>query len=178
MYVDYLEDAYGHGEMHHSPYPIYPAYRGQPPIEYSPLAHGNEEFNPQLYEYTGLAHGNPADDYIQNAELQYATGQPEPHRIEGAYLNLQRVLTNPSRVMAPVLFSSIFGPGAFGRPAEVADSAPSPEVKRSFGQWTASPSDMVHTTPKAILDYDYQAVSQQDIADKARLALRKAIYGQ
>lgn len=160
-----------------SPYPIYPKYRGQPELNYHPAARGDEEFNPQLFEGMGLAHDSPMLQPTQFVELQYASNQPEPHRIEGANLDHGRVLTNPGRYVAPLLCTGVWG-DSFGRPHEVADSCPAPQVVRSFGQFTASPHDMVHTTPKQLLDYDYAAVSQQDIADKARLALRKAIYGR
>jgi hypothetical protein len=165
------------GEMP-SPYPIYPAYRGQTVTDYHPWRRGNEEFNPQEYEVMGLAHPEPLIQPDQAVELQYVSSQPSIRRIEGPTLDPGRVLNNPSRFFAPQLISSIYQDGAFGKPADVEDSCPDPTVQRSFGQWTAAPDDMLHSVPKQLLDFDYQALNQQDIADRARLSLRKAMYGR
>jgi hypothetical protein len=37
---------------------------------------------------------------------------------------------------------------------------------------------MRHTTPKQLLGYSYDALSQQEIADEAALRIRRAMYGR
>lgn len=99
------------------------------------------------------------------------------HRIEGPTLDPGRVLTNPSRVVAPLLLDSN-QPQTFDVPAEIISWVPNPIVQHSFGQYTLAPHDMQHTVPKQILGYSYDALSQQEIADEAALAVRRALYGR
>ena len=175
----FSDELVGFGERP-SPYPIYQrGYRGQPASSINPYERGDEEFNPQLFEMRqGLAHPDPMNQPMQATELQWKSNVPDPPRVEGACLDPGRVLTNPGRFVAPQL---IFGTATrfeFETPHDIEDSAPDPMVQRSFGQWTAAPDDMLHSVPKQLLDFDYQALSQQDIADRARLNLRKAMYGR
>ena len=99
------------------------------------------------------------------------------HRIEGPTLDPGRVLTHPSRVVAPLLIDSN-QPQTFDIPAEIISWAPNPIVQHSYGQVTVAPDDMRHTVPKQILGYSYDALSQQEIADEAALAVRRALYGR
>jgi hypothetical protein len=173
---DYFSDCFSGGDQP-SPYPVYPRM-GALRRDVNPLTLGNEEFHPQAYETIGLTHDAPWVNGTQAVELQYASSQPADHRVEGQTLNPGRTQTNPGRFIAPQLLFSTMARMAFGRPAEIADSCPDPSIQRSYGQFTASPHDVVHTIPKQLLDYDYQALNQQDIADRARLSLRKAMYGK
>lgn len=99
------------------------------------------------------------------------------HRIEGATLDPGRVLTHPSRIVAPVLIDSN-QPQTFDNPAPIIAWAPNPIVHHSFGQVTLAVDDMRHTTPKQLLGYSYDALSQQEIADEAALRVRRAMYGR
>lgn len=162
-----------------SPYPIYQrGYRGQPASSQSPFEHGGEEYNPQRYERQGLAHPAPYNQAVQSRELGYRSDTVADHRVEGPTLDPGRVLTRPGRFIAPQLPFGTMPRFAFGRPAAIEDSCPDPQVQRSFGQWTSAPTDMLHSVPKQLLDFDYQALNQQDIADRARLNIRKAMYGR
>lgn len=173
---DYFSDCFSGGDQP-SPYPIYPRM-GARRQEVNPLTLGNEEFHPQEWERSGLAHPDGMNQRMQATELQYASSNVAEHRVEGPTLDPGRVTTNPGRFIAPqLLFGTMFRL-AFGRPADIEDSCPDPAIQRSYGQYTAAPHDMLHTVPKQLLDYDYQALNQQDIADRARLALRKAMYGR
>ena len=174
--MDYFSDCYGE-DTPPSPYPIYPRM-GAPRDQVNPLTLGNEEFYPQEFERYGLAHASPMLQRYQAVELQYGAANPAIHRIEGQTLDPGRTLTNPGRFVAPQLAFGTMEEWHFGNPADIEDSEPSPEVQRSYGQYTAAPHDMLHTIPKQLPDYDYQALSQTDMADRARLALRKALYGQ
>ena len=99
------------------------------------------------------------------------------HRIEGATLDPGRVLTHPSRIVAPVLIDSN-QPQTFDNPSYIIAWAPNPIVQHSYGQVTLAVDDMRHTTPKQLLGYSYDALSQQEIADEAALAVRRAMYGR
>jgi hypothetical protein len=99
------------------------------------------------------------------------------HRIEGPTLDPGRVLTHPSRVVAPLLIDSN-QPQTFDVPAEIISWCPNPIVQHSLGQVTLAPNDMRHVIPKQILGYSYDALSQQEIADEAALAIRRALYGR
>lgn len=99
------------------------------------------------------------------------------HRIEGPTLDPGRVLTHPSRVVAPLLIDSN-QPQTFDVPAEIISWCPNPIVQHSYGQYTIAPDDMRHVIPKQILGYSYDALSQQEIADEAALAIRRALYGR
>ena len=101
----------------------------------------------------------------------------DAHRIEGATLDPGRVLTHPSRVVAPLVLDSN-QPQTFDNPAYIIAWAPNPIVQHSFGQFTASPSDVLHSVPKQQLGYSYDALSQQEIADAAALRVRQALYGR
>ena len=101
----------------------------------------------------------------------------DAHRIEGATLDPGRVLTHPSRVVAPLVLDSN-QPQTFDRPHYITNWAPNPIVQHSFGQQTVAPHDVIHRTPKQLLGYSYDALSQQDIADAAALKVRRALYGR
>lgn len=99
------------------------------------------------------------------------------HRIEGATLDPGRVLTHPSRVVAPLVLDSN-QPQTFDNPHYIIAWAPNPIIQHSYGQYTAAPSDVLHTVPKQQLGYSYDALSQQEIADAAALKVRQALYGR
>ena len=99
------------------------------------------------------------------------------HRIEGPTLDPGRVLSHPSRIVAPVLIDSN-QPQTFDVPAYIIAWAPNPIVQHSFGQLTLAPNDMRHTTPKQLLGYSADALSQQELADEAALRVRRALYGR
>jgi hypothetical protein len=80
-------------------------------------------------------------------------------------------------LVAPLLISSN-QPQTFDVPHAIIQWSPNPIVQRSFGQFTLSVDDMRHTTPKEILGYSYDALSQQEIADAAALKVRQAMYGR
>jgi len=101
----------------------------------------------------------------------------DPHRVEGACLPTGRVITHPSRVVAPNLISGN-QPQTFDVPAWIISWAPNPIVQHSYGQYTLAVDDMRHTTPKQLLGYSYDALSQQEIADEAALSVRRALYGR
>ncbi len=101
----------------------------------------------------------------------------DPHRIEGQYLYAGRVLTHPSRVMAPNLIDGN-QPQTFDRPHPIIAWAPNPIVQISAGQHTLSPDDMRHTVPKQLLGYSAEALSQQEIVDAAMLKVRQSMYGR
>ena len=117
-----------------------------------------------------------------NPKARYVRGTPKSayvdiHRVEGPTLDPGRVLNNPSRVMAPVLIDSN-QPQTFDIPHYIIDWAPNPIIQRTYGQTTLAPDDMRHTTPKQLLGYSSDALSQQELADKATLAVRRAMYGR
>ena len=101
----------------------------------------------------------------------------DPHRVEGQYLYAGRVLTHPSRIMAPVLIDSN-QPQTFDRPHPITAWAPNPIVQRTYGQHTLAVDDMRHTTPKQLVGYSYAALSQQEIVDAAMLKVRQSMYGR
>jgi|SRR5689334_6010817 len=96
-------------------------------------------------------------------------------RMEGA--DPGRFLTHPSRIVAPDLIAD-YQPQTFDWPHYIISWAPNPIVQRSFGQFTLAVDDMRHTTPKQILGYSTEALSQQEIADAAALRVRRALYGR
>jgi hypothetical protein len=99
------------------------------------------------------------------------------HRIEGPTLDPGRVLTHPGRIVAPVLRADV-QPQTFDNPHTVINWAPNPIVQRSYGQYTAAPADLLHTTPKQLLGYSYDALSQEEIAQEAAMKVRAALYGR
>src|SRR5207253_6082454 len=101
----------------------------------------------------------------------------DTHRIEGPTLDPGRVITHPSRIVAPLLIDSN-QPQTFDRPAVITSWTPNPIVQRSYGQYTLSPDDMRHIVPKKLLGYSYEALSQQEIVDQAMLKVRKSMYGR
>ena len=137
------------------------ALRGELPVDTHPWAGRQLEvqFQPRLGR--AVQHGSEVDF----------------HRIEGATLDPGRVLTHPSRIVAPVLIDSN-QPQTFDDPAFIIAWAPNPIVQHSFGQHTLAVDDMRHVTPKQLLGYSYDALSQQEIAEEAQLKVRRALYGR
>jgi len=144
-----------------NPYPIESKDRGAEVVNQNPWTEQVYEVQPQPRMPRGVPHG-------QDVDL---------HRIEGACLPTGRVLTHPSRVVAPLLMGSN-QPQTFDIPAWIIAWAPNPIVQRSYGQHTLAPNDMLHTIPKQLLGYSYDALSQQEIADEAALKVRRAMYGR
>jgi hypothetical protein len=132
----------------------------------------------------GQADANP---FVEEAvEVQFEPRLSRPklrgsvvdlHRIEGATLDPGRVLTHPSRVVAPLVLDSN-QPQTFDRPHYIMAWAPNPIVQHSYGQNTLAVNDMRKTVPKQLLGYSYDALSQQEIADEAALKVRRAMYGR
>lgn len=143
----------------HNPYPLYIADRGQ--VDASP-------FVEQFYEVQ-------TDPRIGRAKQNHNV--VDPHRIEGEHIPVGRVLGHPSRIVAPVLIDSN-QPQTFDVPHYITAWAPNPIVQHTFGQNTLAVDDMRHTVPKQLLSYSYDALSQQEIADQAALAVRRAMYGR
>jgi len=143
------------------PYPTWTRTRGEDPQDTHPWTEQELEVNPRINWPRGT--GNGAAVAI--------------HRIEGPTLDPGRVLTHPSRLVAPLLISSN-QPQTFDIPQVIIDWVPNPIVQRSFGQYTLAVDDMRHTVPKEILGYSYDALSQQEIADAAALKVRQAMYGR
>lgn len=146
-----------------NPYPIEgnDALRGEAIVTTHPWAGRVYEVQPQPRMMRGVYHGQDID----------------VHRIEGACLPTGRVLTHPSRVVAPNLISGN-QPQTFDIPAWIIAWAPNPIVQHSYGQYTLAVDDMRHTTPKQLLGYSYDALSQQEIAEAAALSVRRALYGR
>lgn len=144
-----------------NPYPIESADRGAELVNQNPWVENTLEVQPQPRMARGVYHGQDIDT----------------HRIEGACLPTGRVLTHPSRIVAPNLISGN-QPQTFDIPAWIISWAPNPIVQRSFGQFTLAVDDMRHTTPKQLLGYSYDALSQQEIAEEAALSVRRAMYGR
>jgi hypothetical protein len=142
-----------------NPYPTWTDDRGQ--RDPNPWTQQALEVNPQ----------------VRLARSKQRGSEVDLHRIEGATLDPGRVLTHPSRIVAPLLLDSN-QPQTFDVPAYIISWVPNPIVQRSFGQFTVAPDDVRHTIPKEQLSYSYDALSQQDIADAAALAVRKAMYGR
>ena len=142
-----------------NPYPTWTADRGQP--DPNPFVEQQIEvqFDPRIGRAT--YHGSVVD----------------VHRIEGATLDPGRVLTHPSRIVAPLLIASN-QPQTFDLPHYIIPWAPNPIVQRSYGQHTVAVDDMRHTIPKQLLGYSTDALSQAEIADQAQLAVRRAMYGR
>lgn len=150
-----------HDMMPHTqdPYPTWTEDRGQ--RDPNPWTQQSFEVNPQPRMGRGLARGSVVD----------------AHRIEGSTLDPGRVLTHPSRIVAPLLLDSN-QPQTYDQPAYIIAWAPNPIVQRSFGQFTLSPDDMRHTVPKKLIGYSYDALSQQELAEEAALRVRRAMYGR
>jgi hypothetical protein len=156
---------------------------GYEDLEYEMVSHSADPY-PTWTDDRGQADPNPWTQ--QAVEVQFQPRlRPGPqngsvvdaHRIEGATLDPGRVLTHPSRIVAPLLISSD-QPQTFDIPAVIIQWAPNPIVQRSHGQYTLAVDDMRHTTPKQLLGYSYDALSQQEIADEAALRIRRAMYGR
>lgn len=141
------------------PYPTFPADRGQADI--NPFVNQNLEVQFQAR----MTRTQP-----QGTEIDI-------HRVEGATLDPGRVLTHPSRFVAPLLLMSN-QPQTFDNPAVVMKWVPNPIVQRSYGQWTVAPVDVQPGAPKQLLGYSTDALSQEEIADAAALAVRRAMYGR
>ena len=141
------------------PYPTFTADRGQTDI--NPFV--NQRFEVQLRASMG--------------RTQPQGSEVDIHRIEGPTLDPGRVLTHPSRIVAPLLISSN-QPQTFYNPAVVLSWVPNPIVQRSFGQFTVAPVDVMPGTPKQLLGYSTDALSQEEIADAAALAVKRAMYGR
>ena len=141
------------------PYPTFPADRGQ--VDKNPFV--NQQYEVQLQAR------------MQRTQPQGT--EVDVHRIEGQTLDPGRVLTHPSRIVAPLLLMSN-QPQTFDAPAVVMNWVPSPIVQRSFGQFTVAPVDVQPGAPKELLGYSTDALSQQEIADAAALAVRRAMYGR
>jgi len=154
--IDYpeLEEMGGH-----NPYPMFVADRGQ--ADPNPFVVEQFEVNVMPRMGRGKQQGSFVD----------------AHRIEGATLDPGRVLTHPSRLVAPVLIDSN-QPQTFDQPAYIIAWAPNPIVQHSFGQHTIAIDDIRHTIPKQMPEYSYDALSQQDIATEAALKVRMALYGR
>lgn len=146
-----------------NPYPIeeLDALRGEMIVDTHPWAGRVYEVQPQPRMARGVPHGWDVDI----------------HRIEGACLPHGRVLTHPSRIVAPNLISGN-QPQTFDVPAPIIAWAPNPIVQHSYGQYTLAVDDMRHTTPKQLLGYSYDALSQQELAEAAALRVRRALYGR
>jgi hypothetical protein len=142
-----------------NPYPTWTADRGQ------------EDPNPFVMEFVEVQ----TDPRIGLSK--YHGSVVDVHRIEGQTLDPGRVLTHPSRIVAPVLIASN-QPQTFDVPHYIIPWAPNPIVQRSFGQWTVAVDDTRHTIPKQLPDYSYNALSQQELADEAALRVRRALYGR
>lgn len=137
------------------------ALRGEDAVDTHPWAGRTFEVQPQPRMARGRQMGSIVD----------------AHRIEGPTLDPGRVLTHPSRIVAPLLIDSN-QPQTFDVPAWIIAWAPNPIVQHSAGQYTLAPNDMRHTVPKELLGYSYDALSQQEIADEAALRVRRAMYGR
>lgn len=142
----------------HNPYPTVTADRGQ---------RDPNPFTQQALEVT-------TEPRYGRAPLKGSV--VDQHRIEGPTLDPGRVLTHPSRIVAPLLIASV-QPQQFDRPHYIIPWVPNPIVQRTYGQQTIAVDDLRHTTPKQLLGYSYDALSQQEIADKAALSVRRAMYG-
>ena len=142
-----------------NPYPTWTADRGQ------------ADPNPFVEEQVEVQW----DPRLGRAPLR---GSPvDLHRIEGATLDPGRVLTHPSRVVAPLVLDSN-QPQTFDNPHFIIAWAPNPIVQRSYGQYTAAVDDVRKTTPKQLLGFSTDALSQQELADSAALSVRRALYGR
>ena len=146
-----------------NPYPIEgrDALRGEQPLDTHPWAG-------RLLEVQ-------TDPRLGRAPLRGSV--VDVHRIEGATLDPGRVLTHPSRVVAPLVLDSN-QPQTFDNPHYIIAWAPNPIIQRSYGQYTAAVDDVRKTVPKRELGYSYDALSQQEIADAAALKVRQALYGR
>lgn len=142
-----------------NPYPTWTADRGQVDANPFVMEAIEVQFDPRIGR--GRGGGSVVD----------------VHRIEGETLPVGRVLTHPSRVVAPLVLDSN-QPQSFDNPHYIIAWAPNPIVQHSFGQQTVAVDDMRHTTPKQLLGYSSDALSQQEIADAAALKVRMALYGR
>jgi hypothetical protein len=143
------------------PYPTWTRDRGQELVDQNPWTRQELEVNPQVRMAPGKSGHSSVD----------------PHRIEGQYLPVGRVLTHPSRIVAPLLLDSN-QPQTFDVPAYIISWAPNPIVQHSYGQHTLAPNDMRHVVPKQLIGYSYDALSQDEIAEEAALRVRRAMYGK
>ena len=143
------------------PYPTWVDDRGQALVDQNPWTQQALEVNPQPRMRRGLAGRSTVD----------------PHRVEGACLPTGRVLTHPSRVVAPLIIDSN-QPQTFDTPAPIIAWAPNPIVQHSYGQYTLAVNDMRHVVPKQLIGYSYDALSQDEIAEEAALRVRRALYGR
>ena len=161
--VGYEDLDYEMASHSQNPYPIEgnDALRGEAPVDTHPWAGRSLEVQPQPRMGRSKQMGSVVD----------------LHRIEGACLPTGRVLTHPSRIVAPLLIDSN-QPQTFDVPAWIIAWAPNPIVQRSYGQHTLAPNDMRHTVPKQLLGYSYEALSQQELGEKAALTVRRAMYGR
>lgn len=108
---------------------------------------------------------------------QHHSSVVDAHRVEGETLPPGRVLTHPSRIVAPLLLASN-QPQTFDDPHYIIAWAPNPIVQRSFGQYTVTPDSTVPRVPKLLPGYSTNALSQQELADEAALRVRRALYGR
>lgn len=143
----------------HNPYPVWTADRGQ--ADANPFVEQSVEVRPEKRWGLSRHKGSVVDQ----------------HRLEGPTLDPGRVLTHPSRLVAPLLLDSN-QPQTFDVPHAIIAWAPNPIVQRSYGQQTLAVDDMRHTVPKELLGYSYNALSQQEIAEEAALKVRQALYGR
>lgn len=157
----YEEIGYDYGQKRPNVYPTWVGTRGQPIEDRSPYEQQAREVNPKVRMGYKQSHSSPVD----------------AHRVEGATLDPGRVLTHPSRIVAPLLLMSD-QPQTFDTPHWIIAWAPNPIVQRSFGQWAPVPDDTVPRVPKLMPSYSTDALSQQEIADQAALQVRRALYGR
>ncbi len=145
-----------------NPYPIEgnDALRGESIVDTHPWAGRLYEVQPQPRMARGFSHTTV-----------------DPHRVEGEHIPVGRVLGHPSRVVAPLIIDSN-QPQTFDIPAPIIAWAPNPIVQHSYGQYTLAVNDMRHTTPKQLIGYSYDALSQDEIAEEAALRVRRAMYGR
>ncbi len=140
------------------PYPTEFKYRGQ--TDPNPWTLQAFEVNPKVRDPRGIPH---------DATVVF-------HQIGGP-VDPGRMMGHPSRVMAPNLIDGN-QPQTFDVPHYLINWAPNPIVQRSYGQFTVAPDDVRNTIPKELLAYSSDALSQEEIADRATLAIRRAMYGR
>lgn len=143
----------------HNPYPTWTDDRGQ--ADPSPWTQQFLEVNPEPNIGRSKQRGSIVD----------------VHRIEGPTLDPGRVLSHPSRIVAPLLIDSN-QPQTFDVPGYIMAWAPNPIVQHTYGQNTIAVDDLRHTTPKQLLGYSSDALSQQELADEAALRVRRSLYGR
>lgn len=138
---------------------------------------------PTEFKYRGQDDPNPwtLQALEVNPKVRCARGIPHDmtvvfHQIGGP-VDPGRMMGAPSTLLAPNLISGN-QPQTFDVPHALIEWAPNPIIQRSFGQWTVAPDDVRNTIPKELLHYSSDALSQQEIADRATLAIRRAMYGR